>query len=225
MRRTRALGVPALAAVLTALGLLTGCAPTAESTAESTRTPTEAAATGAAPPTPHPPTTTESAPQAAAPAATPGVAIAGEGTPPTRVSIPAIDLAEPLLDLGIDDSGRMEVPVDFSTVGWFTGGGMPGGRGPTVIAAHVDSLTGPAAFARLHELTVGAEVAVTTVDGAVLRYSVTEVADFAKAEFPTARVFGATPTDELRLITCGGYFDAGVGHYRDNRVVFAVPVA
>ncbi|WP_259336645.1 class F sortase, partial [Clavibacter phaseoli] len=139
-------------------------------------------------------------------------------------AIPAIDLDRPLIDLGIAPDGRMEVPVDFDDVGWFTGGGRPGGRGPTVIAAHVDSRVGPAAFARLAELGVGDEVAVQDVDGGTTRYAVTEVADFAKADFPTARVFGAQPTDQLRLITCGGVFDRSVGHYEDNRVVFAEPV-
>ncbi|QNE45309.1 class F sortase [Frigoribacterium sp. NBH87] len=115
----------------------------------------------------------------------------------------------------------MEVPVDADDVGWFTGGGRPGGRGPTVVAGHVDSASGPAVFARLDELVVGDEVVLTDVDGGVARYVVSEVVDVPKAEFPTARVFGAQPTDELRLITCGGVFDRGSGHYDQNRVVFA----
>jgi LPXTG-site transpeptidase (sortase) family protein len=119
----------------------------------------------------------------------------------------------------------MEVPVDSDDVGWFTGGGKPGGRGPTVIAAHVDSASGPAVFARLDELVVGDRVDVTTVDGDAVSYAVTEVVDVPKAEFPTARVFGAQPTDQLRLITCGGVFDRDSGHYDQNRIVFAEPVA
>ena len=80
-------------------------------------------------------------------------------------------------------------------------------------------------LARLAELGVGDEVSVQDVDGGTTRYSVTEVADFAKADFPTARVFCAQPTDQLRLITCGGVFDRSVGHYEDNLVVFAEPVS
>lgn len=170
-------------------------------------------------PTTASPTPTVAAPPAASSApAAPAIA---DGVAPTRVSVPAIDLDEPLIDLGIAADGRMEVPVDFDDVGWFTGGGKPGGRGPTVIAAHVDSTTGPAVFARLSEVVAGDEISVTDAEGAVARYVVTEIADVAKAEFPTARVFGATADDELRLITCGGYFDRSVGHYDDNRIVFA----
>ncbi|MFT2693330.1 class F sortase [Clavibacter zhangzhiyongii] len=203
----RARRVAVLAAALIPLALLAGCAP-----ADPERAP-------AAPPA--------SAPPNAAPSARPTTdpqVVQGLGALPTRVAIPAIELDEPLIDLGIAPDGRMEVPVDFDDVGWFTGGGRPGGRGPTVIAAHVDSRVGPAAFARLAELGVGDEVSVQDVDGGATRYAVTEVADFAKADFPTARVFGAQPTDQLRLITCGGIFDRSVGHYEDNRVVFAEPV-
>ncbi|MBM7389919.1 LPXTG-site transpeptidase (sortase) family protein [Clavibacter michiganensis] len=205
----RARRAVALAAALIPLAALAGCAPADPGPAADPATPPASAA----------PVPTASP----APTTSPQV-VQGIGAIPSRVAIPAIDLDQPLIDLGIAPDGRMEVPVDFDDVGWFTGGGRPGGRGPTVIAAHVDSRVGPAAFARLAELGVGDEVAVQDVDGGTTRYAVTEVADFAKADFPTARVFGAQPTDQLRLITCGGVFDRSVGHYEDNRVVFAEPV-
>ena len=193
--------------------LLAGCA--AADPGDGAAAPAAPPARASASPAPSPdPVTPTTAPQV----------VQGTGVVPSRVAIPDIDLDQPLIDLGIAADGRMEVPVDFDDVGWFTGGGRPGGRGPTVIAAHVDSRVGPAAFARLAELEVGDEVQVADVDGGTTRYAVTEVADFAKADFPTARVFGAQPTDQLRLITCGGIFDRSVGHYEDNRVVFAEPV-
>lgn len=138
------------------------------------------------------------------------------------MSIPRIGIDEPLIDLGLTPAATMEVPADFDEVGWFTGGGRPGGRGPVVIAGHVDSPTGPAVFFRLHELAAGDLIDVTDANGAPHTYRVVEVADYAKADFPTVRVFGAVAADELRLITCGGVFDQEAGSYEDNRVVFAV---
>lgn len=163
--------------------------------------------TTASPPVPSPPRAA-TAPSAAA-------------SPPVRISIPAIDLDESLINLGIDGDGAMEVPADYDEVGWFSGGGLPGGTGPTVIAAHVDSPTGPAIFQNLEDLVVGDLVEVQDADGRIHAYRVTEAADYPKAAFPTARVFGATARDELRLITCGGVFDRDSGHYVDNRVVYA----
>ncbi len=210
-RRVRRAAV--LAGALIPLAVLAGCAPADPGPAPAAPPAAATAAPSA------PPTTAPSDPPTSAP-----TVVQGLGAVPTRVAIPAIDLDQPLIDLGIAADGRMEVPVDFDDVGWFTGGGRPGGRGPTVIAAHVDSRVGPAAFGRLAELGVGDEVSVQDVDGGSTRYVVTEVADFPKADFPTARVFGAQATDQLRLITCGGIFDRSVGHYEDNRVVFAEPV-
>ncbi len=177
------------------------------------------APTDAAPaPTATAPTSPTSAPPAIpAPASTP----TADQAPPAQVSIPAIDLDEPLIDLGLQTDGSMEVPVDFDDVGWYTPGGRPGGRGPVVIAGHVDSPTGPAVFLRLHDLVPGDAVAVTAADGTVHEYVVTEVRDVAKNAFPTAEVFGATSADTLRLITCGGLFDTAAASYTDNRVVFA----
>lgn len=147
------------------------------------------------------------------------------GEAPASVRIPAIGIDVPLIDLGIAPSGQMEAPEDYDEVGWFTGGGRPGGFGPTVIAGHVDSPTGPAVFIRLSELAEGDIVEVTDVAGTLFRYTVTEVADYPKSAFPTHAVFGAVATDELRLITCGGVFDPAASSYVDNRVVYAVRAA
>ncbi|MFD1340042.1 class F sortase [Microbacterium lemovicicum] len=135
--------------------------------------------------------------------------------------IPALGLDEPLIELGIAPDGSMEVPVDYDEVGWFTGGGRPGSTGPTVIAAHVDSPTGPAVFRHLADVSTGDVIEVHDSQQRTHLYRVTETQDYAKALFPTAQVFGATPRDELRVITRGGVFDRGTGHYLDNRVVFA----
>lgn len=171
---------------------------------------------------PAPPATASASPAPASPATpAPAPSPSVEQPPPAQVTIPAIDLAEPLIDLGLQADGSMEVPVDFDDVGWYTPGGRPGGRGPVVIAGHVDSPTGPAVFLRLHELVPGDAVTVTAADGSVHEYVVTEVRDVAKNAFPTAEVFGATAADTLRLITCGGLFDTAAASYTDNRIVFA----
>jgi sortase (surface protein transpeptidase) len=132
-----------------------------------------------------------------------------------------MELTESLIPLGIQSDGTMEVPEDYDDVGWFTGGGLPGGVGPTVIAGHVDSRSGPAVFFRLGEMVVGDRFTIAGVDGTNFDYEVYKVEDHAKAEFPTVDVFGATMTDEVRLITCGGEYNESIGRYTDNLVVFA----
>lgn len=191
--------------------LLSGC-----SGAAPTETPAPPAASAPAPSA----TPTTPAPEVSAAPAAP----LAQGRPPTRLEIPALGLDQELIELGLEADGAMEVPFDFSDVGWFTGGGMPGGIGPTVLAGHVDSFRGPAVFFDLHELTPGDTVSVTDVDGAVVTYEVYRSEEFTKAGFPTAEVFGSIPADELRLITCSGFFDEDARDYDSNRVVFAKPV-
>lgn len=201
---SRARLLPATAAVIAAL-ILAGCAPaeTARPNLDPVATPTPAET----PPAPDP------------------VRVLGIGREPVRVAIPDLGLDEPLIGLGIRDDGKLEVPAGADDVGWFVGGGRPGGRGPTVIAAHVALSSGPAIFARLGELAIGDEVSVTDVAGTTFVYRVSEVAVYPKAALPTTDVFGVTPGDVLRLVTCDGGIDPATGRYADNLVVTALPIA
>jgi len=130
---------------------------------------------------------------------------------PTRVRIPSVSVDSSLARLGLDASGALTPPSNFAQAGWFSQGPAPGEIGPAVIAGHVDSYTGPAVFFRL----------VGRSDGTTLRFTVTRVARYPKTAFPSAEVYGPTPTAELRLITCGGQFDRSRRSYVDDVVVFA----
>jgi hypothetical protein len=146
---------------------------------------------------------------------------------PTRVRVARIGIDSPLTPLGLDPVGALLPPTDFDRAGWYAGGPVPGDPGPAVLAGHLDSRSGPAVFARLGELRPGDRVEVWRTDPGQSRSSrgvfrVTGSLRSAKAHFPTAAVYGPTPVPELRLVTCGGAFDPGTGHYRDNLVVFAV---
>ena len=76
-------------------------------------------------------------------------------------------------------------------------------------------------FFELGRLRPGNDVKVTRRDGSVAVFEVTGVRRYPKERFPTGLVYGNTDHAALRLITCGGAFDASTGHYVDNIVVFA----
>ena len=143
---------------------------------------------------------------------------------PVRLEIPAIGVASPLIRLGLNPDGAMQVPADFQVAGWFTGGPQPGQLGPAVIAGHVDSRNGPAVFYRLRDLHPGDLVRVVRADHRVIRFRVDSLASFPKQALPDEAVFGATTTPALRLITCAGSFDWSRRSYRDNLVVSATRV-
>lgn len=140
---------------------------------------------------------------------------------PTRVQIPSIGVDSALEDLALGAGGELEAPVDFDLAGWYSDGVVPGEVGPAIIAGHVDSVTAPAVFARIGELTEGDEVLVTMSTGETIAFVITGRAQSAKSNFPTDEVYRNVPRPELRLITCAGDFDSSIGHYTDNLILFA----
>jgi hypothetical protein len=143
---------------------------------------------------------------------------------PKALEVPSIGLhATTFVALGLTPAGKMDVPSDAATTGWFDLGPVPGEPGPAVIVAHVNWKKVDGVFARLSQVKAGDPVTVTRADGAAVRFTAYRVEKYAKAAFPTADVYGNTAGPELRLVTCGGDFDPSTGHYRDNVVVYARP--
>jgi hypothetical protein len=138
-----------------------------------------------------------------------------------RVEIPEIGVDSELMPLGLTADGSLEVPPGAFPAGWFTGAPTPGEIGPAVIAGHIDWVTGPGVFADLASMQVGGQVRVTRTDGTVAVFRVAEVAQYPKDAFPTELVYGDLDHAGLRLISCGGAFNRGTGHYEDNVVVYA----
>jgi sortase (surface protein transpeptidase) len=141
--------------------------------------------------------------------------------PPVRVEIPALRVSSSLVELGLNPDRTMQVPDDGDEAGWFVKAPTPGALGPAVIAAHVNWKGKQGVFARLSTLRPGDTARVTRRDGSVAVFRVTDVRQYPKNRFPTDAVYGAIDHAGLRLITCGGDFDAARRSYVDNVVVFA----
>lgn len=140
---------------------------------------------------------------------------------PDRLVVPAIGVDTDLVDLGLEPNGALQVPPGAFPAGWYSGSPVPGELGPAILAGHVDWDGAPGVFLRLHELAPGDRIDTVRSDGVTAVFRVTRVDRYAKAEFPTAAVYGNIDHPGIRLITCGGEFDTAARSYRDNTVVFA----
>ncbi|MGW5412116.1 class F sortase [Actinomadura geliboluensis] len=142
---------------------------------------------------------------------------------PVQVAVPAIGVRAPLVRLGLDADGSVQVPrADRpGEAGWYDLGPAPGERGAAVLLGHVDSAAGAAVFYDLGRLRPGHRVEVTRADGRVAVFTVESVERVAKDRFPTQRVYGPLDRPGLRLVTCGGPFDRAARGYRDNVIVYA----
>ncbi|HET9081466.1 MAG TPA: class F sortase [Trebonia sp.] len=145
-------------------------------------------------------------------------------SPPVSVAIPEIGVQSKLLHLGRNTDGSMQVPnlnTSASEAAWYKYSVTPGQIGTAVIEGHVDSYRGPAVFFRLGALKPGNRIDVTLADGITAVFRVTGVREYAKAAFPASTIYGSSHYAALRVITCGGDFDAATGHYLSSVVVFA----
>jgi LPXTG-site transpeptidase (sortase) family protein len=144
---------------------------------------------------------------------------ASRPAPPAWISIPEAGVEAPVDGLGATADG-LALP-DIGRAGWWDGGPRPGEDGRAVVVGHLDSREGPDVFAHVPELSEGDPIVVRDRAGQSHRYAVVGVTRVRKAEFPTSEVYGPAAHPVLVLVTCGGPYDAAIGHYRDNVLVYA----
>jgi sortase (surface protein transpeptidase) len=146
-----------------------------------------------------------------------------EPSRPERLSIPAINVQAPILDVGLAADGSVDVPPlrRHNEAGWFDGGPTPGQFGPALIVGHADTRTGPSVFHQLPKLKRGQKIEVLRADGSVAVFEVTSVERYNKGRLPLQRVYGDYSRPSLRLMTCGGTWLGDRAGYSDNIIVFA----
>jgi sortase (surface protein transpeptidase) len=142
---------------------------------------------------------------------------------PVEIEIPLLGVKAPVMRLGKNSDGTVQVPPlgNHNLAGWYDGSVTPGADGSSVILGHVDNYTGPSVFFSIKNLRAGDKVDVVRANGSVAAFAVDGVQKVAKAQFPTSDVYGNVSYPSLRLVTCGGPFDAASGEYADNIVVYA----
>lgn len=148
-------------------------------------------------------------------------AVARTSSPPVALEVPDLGLDTRLTGTRTGRDGALQVPADASRAAWYVDGPAPGDLGPAVLVGHLDSREGPGVFQGLTGLGPGDRLSVRRADGTEVEFAVAEVRTYAKREFPTERIYAGDGRASLRIITCGGAFDAETGRYRSNTVVFA----
>ena len=141
---------------------------------------------------------------------------------PLTLDIPSIHVHAAIESVGLDSHHQMDVPKHTQDVAWYSLGSQPGQQGNAVIDGHVDTQTGaPAVFAQLNKVKPGDKIDVTEKQNITHEFVVTSVQDLPTATFPSNRVFGATSSSQLNLITCDGTWDTNTNTYSKRLVVFS----
>ncbi|MDT0203089.1 class F sortase [Nocardioides sp. AE5] len=138
--------------------------------------------------------------------------------PPTRLSIPRIDVDTTVEHLGLAEDGSQEVPHSLATVGWWREGATPGGEGNVVLVGHTAS-SADGVFDDLGRLRPGDRFTVTATDGSAT-YVVTESYEIRNEEFAdhASEIYRITGAPGAVLMTCSTWN----GHtYETTTVVHA----
>jgi len=142
---------------------------------------------------------------------------------PVRLLIPAINLNAEVQHIGLapDNSGEMDVPSNFTDVGWYQPGTRPGMRGSAVIAGHYNGKSIPkAVFYDLGKLKVGDEVIIMSAERIEDIFYVVRVETY-DYDAPTEEVFLSDDGKaRLNLITCGGKWLSEKNVFDKRTVVF-----
>ncbi len=145
---------------------------------------------------------------------------------PTNISIPNAKLTTNIIEVGITREGNLDVPGNYTEVGWYKHGTRPGQIGSAVLDGHVDNggnIPGP--FKNLRNLKNGDDIFVTMSDGTIQRYSVKVSEVYNLDKFPGEMVFNETGDKYLKIITCHGKFVSKLGTYNQRLIVTAVLVS
>jgi LPXTG-site transpeptidase (sortase) family protein len=141
---------------------------------------------------------------------------------PSRISIPSIGVDTKVQHVGIAKSGNMAPPTNFTDVGWYKYGTVPGYRGSAVFAGHVDNALALAGvFKHLGEVRVGEYIFITNAQGQTTRFKVTSLLLYDYKNVPTEQVFNQNDKARIRLITCSGTWNQSVKSYDKRLVVTA----
>lgn len=189
---------------------LAGCSSSQDSPLQSEETPE---------PQSPPPSTQEAAVEKPS---SEGLSLVAEqkGIKPVTLEIPAIGVTSDVENVGELENGQMGVPEGVDNVGWFEPGTLPGNRGSSVMAGHIDSLTGPAVFYKLDQLKKGDEVVVKDAEGKSLTFIVTKTERYPRKDAPIDEIFGFSYGSRLNLITCTGEFNHKAKTHEERLVVY-----
>jgi hypothetical protein len=153
------------------------------------------------------------------------VADAAERARPLHIRIGTIGVDAPVVRVGLEPDGAMEIPDRVAEVGWYDPdelGVAPGTTGTAVLAGHVDSRTqGRGSLYHLRDLRVGETIEIDLTDGSTQRWRITAVTQYPKDVLPYEEVFVWSGPPRLAIITCGGEFDRTARSYTDNLIAYA----
>ena len=144
---------------------------------------------------------------------------------PARLIIPSLQIDAQVQYVGINTQGNMGIPNNFTDVGWYKYGTVPGHLGSAVMAGHVDNGLGMAGvFKHLDGVLAGDDIYVVAKNGTKIHFVVTDAKSYSYLGAPTEMIFQKSDGIYLNLVTCSGRWMNKEKTY-DRRIVVSARLA
>ena len=131
-----------------------------------------------------------------------------------------------VFEVGVNNLGQMQTPINIFDVGWYRGSGKPGSGGTLVIDGHNGGPTMEGVFKHLPSLVAGDIILIERGDGKFFRYKVVENATVPLAEADSYMKNAVTTPEKgkesLTLITCTGEWSQVQQTYLSRQFLRAV---
>jgi hypothetical protein len=144
-------------------------------------------------------------------------------SPPVQLFIAALDVHRAVEDVGVDQFGILNQPVNSWNAGWYTGSPIPGAPGDSVIEGHAGYPGKPMIFGKLVTLHPGDSIVVVLANGSH-RLFLVESMRSVPAGSAVAGLGDPYGAPRLTLITCTGHFDKK-NHWFSDRLVLEATYA
>ena len=125
---------------------------------------------------------------------------------PRTITIDKLNARGRVLQMGVNNDGSMQAPINIFDAGWYTGSVKPGQLGATVIIAHASGPTQGGLFEGLNKLTADEIVKVELGSGQVLKYQVVSTETVALEQVDMDKFMRPAEgiQEGLNLMTCAG---------------------
>ncbi len=123
---------------------------------------------------------------------------------PLRLVVERFGVDAPVVEMGLDEQGIPQVPLNGQDVAWYTFSSPPGAGSNAVFAGHINWGGATGVFGNLDQLVPGDTVRVISDDGHEYTYEVFASFPVDPYDAESLKVMEPTPTDTVTLITCGG---------------------
>lgn len=148
---------------------------------------------------------------------------------PERLVIKSQNVDSRVVPVGMTKNRALEIPENIEMLGWYRYSARPASSvGAMVLVGHRDGVEqGKGALYDLANMQLGDTIEVTDTLNRLTKYSVIARSVISKDEFArrSPDIFSVMGPKRLRLISCGGYYDADQGGYQSNVIITAKPIA